>query len=1038
MLRCTYNRPEHTLQVQISHYLHRNPITKDMKHSILSDIFIRLAVLLTAAAADPALRAQSLEPFNPYGIFSPSVEAWQMTRYGNLTPSLYTGAMTYSIPLYTYEDPDFTIPISLEYSFDGYRPSQHSGTVGYGWYFNCGGVITREVRGVPDEGTVAPYDPNSLYEATRGWFSTCAEGLNGNQPDSLIWSYHRYVGDSGDPLINLSGIRSYDAFSDIPAYVDTSGLRHRYDLAPDIWHFSFLGHSGNFMMMEDGTFRVYDSDLPEGEIKVEYMNGTNNPMFLKFVLSDGRGYEYVFERGGWSKTYGEGALYVQDDNEVVTSLHLTRINFPNERYVLFTYHSDQCVSSVRSYSTEKHGSASAYVEDSETPVESAITSGPPIRYVTVEENETLLDSVAVFDGSGHWEASVQMEYVAAAENESSAASFLNPHLYVTGYPQQLLRKITVRNERYETVEEIVLSQFQASSGVHKSFLESVTGKRFGTYSFQYELPKGRPLPKNDTWETDHWGFWNGAGAEYLQGHFSEQGTVEVEPGYTIVGPDSTITVVPPVYEERHATHLYDQMLDGVKEASFTHVRTGALIRINYPTGGSTSVEYEGNVCGKRLNTYFSNSFVMLENVSATDPSLTYPAGGVRVSSLTDSDGQGGEYITRFLYQTVSGLPSGILMQMPRYVESVKYDHYGAMCSAYISARGFCNACGVQISRGPHLGYSSVRQVMPDGSYTTFDFVSAAESWARDSRDDNLISPNVPKRALNMYDRIVPYGTPSPTLAPVIDDKSAMRGKPLREVGFAADGTEQYRKEHSYSWYPVTINYIWYNTPLYYRVTHFTAYSLRLTGVAETLHGMTAENHYTYNSRGQKTCETAVHYPHNAGPNSIFAADTLQTSFNYLHETVDTTSLTAALSAASLVRMVDGVPVSLVSENYTYGEWSSDRNPRPTAICRHAPDGSSRTTTISYDGRFRPLRLDFPGGAYINYTWNRNNLESRTDNKTGNTTSYIWKDLVGPTLVTLPAGLKTGYTYDSKNRLHGVSDTRDNTVTLYDYQLTNEQ
>ena len=429
---------------------------------------------------------------------------------------------------------------------------------------------------------------------------------------------------------------------------------------------------------------------------------------------------------------------------------------------------------------------------------------------------------------------------------------------------------------------------------------------------------------------------------------------------------------------------------------------------------------------------------MLENVSATDPSLTYPSGGVRVSSLTDTDGQGGEYTTRYRYQTASGQPSGILLQMPRYVESVNYDHYGAFCYASISARGFCNACGVQLSRGPHLGYSSVLQVMSDGSYTTFEFVSATEYWARDSRDNNLIAPPVTKRVLGKYDRIVPYGTPSPTLAPITDDKSVVRGKPLRETGYAADGTEQYSKEYSYSLYPVTINHIWYNTPLYYRVSHFSAYGTRLTSVTETLHGMTTERSYTYNSLGQKKCETTVHYPPYAGPDLIFAADTLHTAFSYLHEVDDTTSLTSAVSAASRVRMADGTPVVLASECYSYGEWASRRNPRPTAICRYVPDGSSRTTSITYDGRFRPVRLDFPGGSYISYSWNGKNLASRTDNGAGNTTSFDWKDLVGPTLISQPAGAETGYTYDPRNRLHSVTDSDSNTVTLYNYQLTNEQ
>ena len=104
------------------------------------------SVLWVMPARSVSLRAQTFQPLSPYGNITPSVETFTMTRYGSLVPSLYTGAMTFSLPLMTYSDPDFTIPVTLEYSFDGYRPGQHSGSVGYGWYLDCGGVITREVR----------------------------------------------------------------------------------------------------------------------------------------------------------------------------------------------------------------------------------------------------------------------------------------------------------------------------------------------------------------------------------------------------------------------------------------------------------------------------------------------------------------------------------------------------------------------------------------------------------------------------------------------------------------------------------------------------------------------------------------------------------------------------------------------------------------------------------------------------------------------------------------------------------------------------
>ena len=50
------------------------------------------------------LLAQSLEPFNPYSSVSPSAETYSMTKYGGLTPSLYSGAMTYSVPVFTCLD----------------------------------------------------------------------------------------------------------------------------------------------------------------------------------------------------------------------------------------------------------------------------------------------------------------------------------------------------------------------------------------------------------------------------------------------------------------------------------------------------------------------------------------------------------------------------------------------------------------------------------------------------------------------------------------------------------------------------------------------------------------------------------------------------------------------------------------------------------------------------------------------------------------------------------------------------------------------
>lgn len=78
-------------------------------------------------------------------------DAWNFIKYGgNTTPDLYTGTLHLNIPLYTYKDQDFEIPLSLDYTTTGFIPNTTTGTTGLGWTLNVGGYISREVRQIPD------------------------------------------------------------------------------------------------------------------------------------------------------------------------------------------------------------------------------------------------------------------------------------------------------------------------------------------------------------------------------------------------------------------------------------------------------------------------------------------------------------------------------------------------------------------------------------------------------------------------------------------------------------------------------------------------------------------------------------------------------------------------------------------------------------------------------------------------------------------------------------------------------------------------
>ena len=311
---------------------------------------VLLALSLGSAATLP-LRAQSAEPFNVYSVFKPSAEAWQMTRQGGLTPSLYTGTMSWSLPLYVYEDPEFRIPLSLDYSFGGYRPSQRSGVAGYGWAVNCGGAITREVRGLPDEGVTVQ---NGLYyRPVKGWPETGAAGLSPSTDN--LYSVHR---PSMVPTNNngyISAFQSYDPFSDNPV-IDNNGSTYLYDTAPDIFHFTIPGHSGDFLFLQDGTARVSGSDLPWGEVSVVMNHPTSFPEDATFTMTTGDGYTYTFIPDGVNLTVSSASAGRSLPSKSVTGWRLSCIEAPNGRKVEFAYTSLYSKSAAVWYTPKHSGS----------------------------------------------------------------------------------------------------------------------------------------------------------------------------------------------------------------------------------------------------------------------------------------------------------------------------------------------------------------------------------------------------------------------------------------------------------------------------------------------------------------------------------------------------------------------------------------------------------------------------------------------------------------------------------------------------------
>jgi YD repeat-containing protein len=153
-----------------------------------------------------------LKTMNSYVSGSP--EAAQIMKYTDYPVNLFTGTPEISVPIYTLVGKGISVPINISYhAGGGVKVDEQSTNIGLSWAIDAGGEITREVRGKADEGgTGSPGFFNKPYPMSVfiDSFNCCI----GNYTNQGMW---------------------VNAFS---------GL---YDLEPDIFYFSFGGHSGKFI-----------------------------------------------------------------------------------------------------------------------------------------------------------------------------------------------------------------------------------------------------------------------------------------------------------------------------------------------------------------------------------------------------------------------------------------------------------------------------------------------------------------------------------------------------------------------------------------------------------------------------------------------------------------------------------------------------------------------------------------------------------------------------------------------------------------------
>lgn len=252
--------------------------------------------------------------------------------FGEVNTSLFTGHFSYSVPIYTIEDPDFHMDITLRYGTEGFKPFQPSGCYGQDWSLVAGGYIARFVQGMPDEQR-ADYNNPIISRSLIGMIESMAENCVPDKDSVYTMSSSVYNRDCG-----------------IACSFDSNGICWwEVDYMPDIFYFNFLGYAGCFIINNQGRATILSGDFVEINLmelhdiypQNDYADTYYSPSTAsKITITTTDGYKYIFGGRIESLEYSTLANISTSCSQLIpaiTKWHLSSIIAPNNRAMSFLY-----------------------------------------------------------------------------------------------------------------------------------------------------------------------------------------------------------------------------------------------------------------------------------------------------------------------------------------------------------------------------------------------------------------------------------------------------------------------------------------------------------------------------------------------------------------------------------------------------------------------------------------------------------------------------------------------------------------------------
>ena len=700
----------------------------------------------------------------PITIQSPNVSS--LGLYGEVPVSYFAGIPNVNIPLYEFNEHGIKIPIELSYHASGFRPDMHPGWVGMGWNLSCGGVISRTVKGIPDEylNTTGSANVLGLWQQSQG------------TPVNGVASTNILNNDNWNQLTRMKDVM----------YIigGGTGLGLGTDSEPDEFSFSFPGGSGKFYLDHLGNWKVKCDkpvkvaltattllDIPFQKISGAafiFANG-NFKSFPGFIITDEQGTKFIFGENTDAIEYQIPFFQQTAAEWIASAWHLTKIIDAEGNEVNLTYEKE-----YKTMGKEKPKVVDVFIDQLAIATTAnlgtyAESGGTICSSFSTPQTHTVGELVSPCYLTSIKGKNCQIQFDRSTSNELAYTNDVYLHEYnpTTDYANysRYSQPPTVPTvfspvgvggqcpylQTSPDASDNIFSNYIVNLLVWKKLdkikVKDANDNQIKEFVFGYNSSKDerlmlKSLKEFGRQEADSW-----IGPEHDE---HPQGNPPYE--FSYYGPSKVSGHIAyyPHYLSRKTDHwgFYNQKLSTLSGIDLTTqnyddyktnraaatepnvIMLGTLSKIVYPTGGVTEFTYEQNDYSQQVHVTRTK---IDPNFSTTSP---LKAGGLRIRKIVTYDPlklsvkQTKEYfyIKKYTPPSIDGSPgtpqsSGILGWQPQYWFNAYYDYYVDEGSNYytslFSSQGVIPASNN--SAGTHVGYSEVAEVRSDGSYTRYLF-----------------------------------------------------------------------------------------------------------------------------------------------------------------------------------------------------------------------------------------------------------------------------------------------------------------------------